>query len=499
MKRLRFHKKDKVPAGKRSSGQRPHHRKRKAVRTGLILLLLTAAVTAWSVYRNYNENPGIALRHTLKAAKCGVHSISLYWAPVRNTDFYTVLYRRSKDRGAEWTELRVEAKNLGAGEARASSPGEGGAAVRVTGLEEGTAYLFSVRADNSLNTGLKTRAKTFSTKTRQKLAVFRDITKLTSSKPFRLKPKSRTVLSYSSSDEAVARVSSRGKVTVTGPGSAEITVRAEADDSYTGAKTSVRINVIESEPVSASGAAPHIIYSLTTDNCEPVKTVRGEGSVHVPQGIGYSGDRYYISYGDSGAQRIIAFDTDGEGRTVSVPKIDLGHPNGFTYADSTGLCYCVRGWSSEAVTYDPETGEYDTLTLPYGASGIAYDRARQLLYTCSRTAMISYSCRSREDYRTENRVGVVKHTEHMYTQDCGGHAGIMMRCLSGANKHGTNYIDLYDMIHGNYLGTVSCELSEVESCFADRDGYMNILANNSSREDIIWRTPLNIEDLGEGL
>ena len=102
-------------------------------------------------------------------------------------------------------------------------------------------------------------------------------------------------------------------------------------------------------------------------------------------------------------------------------------------------------------------------------------------------------------YKTVNTTGVVKHSGHTYTQDCGGYAGIMMRVLSGSNKHGTNYIDLYDMKNGAYLGSLSCDLSEVESCIVNKDGFLEILANNKSKTDYIWRTDINIETIGEGL
>ena len=75
----------------------------------------------------------------------------------------------------------------------------------------------------------------------------------------------------------------------------------------------------------------------------------------------------------------------------------------------------------------------------------------------------------------------------------------MFRCLSGSSKHGTNYIDLYDMKNGRYLGTFSCDLSEVESCIVDDDGFLEILSNNSSSTDYIWKTDLNINTLGQGL
>ena len=111
--------------------------------------------------------------------------------------------------------------------------------------------------------------------------------------------------------------------------------------------------------------------------------------------------------------------------------------------------------------------------------------------------MVSYS--GDGSFKILNTVGVVKHRGYTYTQDCGGHAGIMMRCLSGKDKHGTNYIDLYDMEGGKYLGSLVCQLSEVESAVCDDDGYLLILANNTADTDYIWKTDINIKDIAEGL
>ena len=102
-------------------------------------------------------------------------------------------------------------------------------------------------------------------------------------------------------------------------------------------------------------------------------------------------------------------------------------------------------------------------------------------------------------YSLVYRTGVVSHSGTIYTQDCGGHAGIMFRCLSGSGKHGINYIDLYHMKTGRYLGTISCDLSEVESCIVDDEGFLEILSNNTSNTDYIWKTDLNIDTLGEGI
>ncbi len=296
----------------------------------------------------------------------------------------------------------------------------------------------------------------------------------------------------------LVKVNKNGKAVIKGSGTAKITVTAKESKEYLGDVLETEVEVISTSPVSAGGASAHIIYSLGEDDCEAVKYITGAGSVDIPQSFGYTGDQYIVAYGMHDAQRIITFDKDGDGKSVSVPSVTLGHPNGFCYDNSNKTCYCVRGWSGRAVTYKPETGEYGVVTFPAGASGIGYDRKKDLIYTCSRTLMAAYSI-GEDGITTEHRCGVVKHSGQTYTQDCGGHAGIMMRVLSGSNRHGTNYVDLYDMIHGQYLGSIACELSEVESATVDDDGYMLLLSNYTSSTDIIWKTPINIEDIGDGL
>ena len=480
--------------------------RRRQLRVAFLLLILMTAATALVVYKDYRERPGIVETDSLRASKRTPDSITLEWDQVRNTDTYSLYYKKQGHRYKDWERLDLDADSL---KSKTVEPedsereGEKDTHVHVTkkvgDLEEGVKYVFRVRADNDERKGFITEGKAFSTMKTQKVETRDNITKLTSSKPFIIDVKAKTALEFKSSDDNVAKVDGKtGKVTLTGPGKAAITVAAKETDEYMGAESTVNIHVIASDPVTASGASAFAIYTLDESNCEVIKAVVGEGgNKHCPQAFGYSGDKYYIAYGSAGAQRIVTYDVDGDGRSVSVPDIALGHPNGFCYADSTGLCYCVRGWSGRCVTYSPETGRYGVITLPRGASGIGYDRDKNRFYTSSRTGMVSYS--GDGSFKILNTVGVVKHRGYTYTQDCGGHAGIMMRCLSGKDKHGTNYIDLYDMEGGKYLGSLVCRLSEVESAVCDEDGYLLILANNTADTDYIWKTGINIKDIAEGL
>ena len=463
------------------------HQQRKQIRVGFVVLFVMLLLTIAFIWHDYNERPGILERSSLKATEAGIDTITLEWKGTRNTDSYTIYYKVKGESPLGWHKVRIE-NNKGSKDS-----------VTLKNLKEGTEYGVIVRADNDERTGFSTKEKFFKTRMSQHLEIKDRFTKLTCNKDFDLGVKAATKLSYASSDESVIKVNKKGIAQIKGSGTATITIKAAETKDYLGDETKTEVEVIDSYVVNAGGASAHTIYSLSPDNCEVIKVITGADGAVVPQSFGYTGDQYIVAYGMHDKQRIITFDKDGEGKSVSVPGKSLGHPNGFCYANSNKTCYCVKGWSGRAVTYKPETGEYGVINFPYGASGVGYDRIDDRSYTSSRTAMVSYSITD-SGYEVQTRCGVVKHSGSNATQDCGGHAGIMMRCLSSeGNIHGTNYVDLYDMRHGTYLGTIVCNLSEVESAVCDDDGYMLLLANNSGSEDYIWKTPINIEDIGEGL
>ncbi|MBQ6439581.1 MAG: fibronectin type III domain-containing protein [Mogibacterium sp.] len=491
-----------------------------------VLLAVMITAVAVTVVNHYKTYPGKVERDSLSSPGRGLDYIVVSWEAARNADVYKVWWKEIEPK-KEKTGKPVSGKEESTGDEEKAGTvsddpagGDAGDAgsenrgfivddswteletdvpeITVTDLKKDTSYAFVVRADSKEKEGTATAPRTFSTKKKQKIKVSKKITKFTFSKPFRLKVAAETNLMYESADPDIAEVDPEtNEIIIKGAGDTEITVTARSSVEYESASKTVDLKVIDSTPVSAGGAYENIIYHLDADNCEVAKTVTGEGGAVVPQGLGYTGDKYIISYGMGSPNRIISFDVEGDGKEVSVPTISMGHPNGFAYANENGLCYVAKGWTSKVFTYEPTSDSYGSLGLSYGCSGVGYDRKEKLLYTCSRTAMVAYDIS--DGYSVKYSCGVVKHGGTVYTQDCGGHAGIMLRCLSGSSKHGINYIDLYDMKNGRYLGTFSCDLSEVESCIVDNDGFLEILANNSSNVDYIWKTDLNIETLGEGL
>lgn len=480
-----------------------------------VLLAAMLVLTFMTALNHYKAYPGKVDRDSVSSPGRGTDYIILSWDETHSTDVYKVWYKEanSEDKedkkeepadGEQEKEAQAEAEKETAEEAETVIDDSWIALettvpeITVEDLKKNTSYSFIIRADNAKNEGTATAPRSFRTKKTQKIKVGKKITKFTFSEPFRLKAVAETDLMYETGDPDVAVVDPEtNEIRITGAGETEIRITARSSRDYESASKTVDLEVIESTPVDAGGASPFIIYHLDSGNCEVVKRVTGADGASVPQGLAYTGDKYMISYGMGSPNRIISFDVEGDGKEISVPSISMGHPNGFTYANENGRCYCAKGWTSKVFTYEPTSDSYGSVGLSYGCSGIGYDRKEKLLYTCSRTAMVAYDIS--DGYSVKYRCGVVRHSGTIYTQDCGGHAGIMLRCLSGSGKHGINYIDLYDMKNGRYLGTFTCDLSEVESCIVDNDGFLQILANNSGNEDYIWKTDLNIETLGEGL
>lgn len=506
-----------------------------------ILLVVMLVLTFVTALNHYNTYPGKVKRDSISSPGRGSDYIIVSWDEARNADVYKVWYREDVPEEAaedgEETETSADTSDIEKTEeakdtddtektedTEDTKEAKDGAAsdeeeeeeeelviddswteletdvpeITVGDLKKNASYSFVVRADSKEKEGTLTGPRSFRTKRTQEIKGGRMITKFTFSEPFRMNLSAETDLMYETADPEVAVVDPEtNKIKITGAGETEITATARSSSKFESASKTVSLRVIDSYPVSAGGASAHVIYHLSPDNCEVAKSITGAGGAVIPQGLAYTGDKYIVVYGMGSPNRVISFDVDGDGKEVSVPKVSMGHPNGFAYADENGLCYCAKGWTSKVYTYEPTSDSYGTQNLAYGCSGIGYDRKEKLLYTCSRTAMVAYDMA--DGFSVKYSCGVVKHSGKTYTQDCGGHAGIMLRCLSGSSKHGTNYIDIYDMKNGRYLGTISCDLSEVESCIVNKDGFLEILANNSSNIDYIWKTDLNIETLGEGL
>lgn len=445
----------------------------KILKIELCLLLPVVLLAGIVIYKDYSSRPGLIKENTLQVGKRTTDTVNLKWAPVRNADNYVVSYKpKSSD---EWQELEVDGSQH---------------KVEVNNLKEGESYDFSLQANSKKRKGVTSDTTESTTKKHQSISGKPKQMKLANNE-IDLNLEAETKVKIETENEDVKIDEETQNIEVSQPGTIKLTAIAEENEEFVQEEMELEIEVLDSVCEDTSNASIHTMYKLDKSNCEAIKTVTGSGGADVPQSFGYNEGSYYIAYGMYDTQRIVTYKEDGE-KSVSVPKVKLGHPNGFTYSNVSGKGYCVKGWGGRCVVYEPETDKYDVFELPYGASGIAYDRKNKQFYTSSRNLMVAYD----ENFNVLMTTPAVNHKGNYYTQDCGGHAGIMIRCLSDKSRHGINLIDLYDMQNGKYLGTIECDLSEVESAIVDDEGYMELLCNTTDEKDYIWKTPINIEELG---
>lgn len=456
-----------------------HIKKEVAILLALLLVFVVVAI------KNYSQRVEILREKDVKVVERTASDIQLNWKAHDKIEKYIVYYKRTGNEYTKWHKNTYD-----------NTSNQEQIECDIADLKEGTLYSVVIKTHNDIDKEFKSNVMRFSTKKKQKIKAQKAITTITSAKKINIDAEAKTKIKYKSENKNVITVNEKtGKAKIKKSGTAVVKLTAEEDNDYVKATKKIKITVLDIK--TKKDTSVHIAYSLNSNNCKVVKKISGSGSIQIPQGLGYTGKKYIVAYGMSGSQRIISFEVKGKGKSVSVPKIALGHPNGFTYSKKTGLCYCVKGWSSGAVTYNPKTGKYGRMSFSYGCSGVAYDRKDECFYTSARNAIRKYSGDGK--YKHQKMASVARHSGKVYTQDCGGHAGIAFHCLSGASKHGTNYIDLYDMRKGQYIGTLKCELSEVESAIVDKDGYLEILSNRTSSTDYIYKTPINIEQLAEEL
>lgn len=473
-------------------GKRRKHLTRKKIirqiRMLLVLLIIISGITVFLAYRHYRLYPGAVIRSSIRASDRGTDFIEITWKKVRNVDKYTVFYKpyekekelkkKKKEPDRSWKAEEVSQEYA-----------------RLEGLEEGTTYSFIIRADSAERDGFPTEKRNFTTQRHQKIVIDEELVKFTISEPFKIEAKAETDMTFESSNPDVAEVDGdSGLVKIKDEGTSEITITARETKEFTEARKTVLIRAFDIDPVTASGASPRTVFHLDADNCEAVKAVSGTGGAVVPQGMAYDGKQYYVAFGMYGPTRIVKYGADGGSREVEVPDISLGHPNGLTYNDQNGWCYCVRGNSSTCVIYDTRNDSYSSKRMPVGCSGIGYDSERKLLYTSARGSLVVYDPDSYEVLRRFRRVSRGS-TEYM--QDSVACDGLLLNCVSGRGKSGINYIDIYDMVNSRYIGTFICDLGELESAIVNNDGHLEILSNSSGNTNYIWRTDINIRKFAE--
>ena len=242
-----------------------------------------------------------------------------------------------------------------------------------------------------------------------------------------------------------------------------------------------------------NGGKARYVYTFDSSNCRKLFEITGFSKALVPQAMTFTGSEYYILYGMNPMQAIVTYSANGQKTKSGGFAFNIGHPNGITWDPQTGLCYIFKGGQTTIYTWNPRTNKYGKSKTPYSSSGLAYDKTTNVIYASSETGIRIYSADGR--FKHQKLFSRCKHSGKTHVQDCGAQDGFIFHGVSGANKHKTNYLDVYRASDCKYLGSIRIALGEIESAVVGNDGYLQLLINTPNRTDYVWKTPLNINDL----
>ena len=244
-----------------------------------------------------------------------------------------------------------------------------------------------------------------------------------------------------------------------------------------------------------NGGKARYMGTLDITNCKKLFSVTGSGGAYVPQGLAFTGSKYYVVFGmDHTPQRIATYSKSGKKLSTSKFGYDIGHMNGMTWNPQTKLCYIFKGMQTTIYTWNPATNKYGKAKTPYSSSGVAYDSSTKQIYTSSLSGMRIYT--SDGTFTHQKFFNKCSHVGKTYVQDCGAGSGIMVHAQSSGNKFGVNYLDFYRVLDGKYLGSFKVNLGELESVVVDKKGNVQLLVNHGGTiTDWVWKTPINVNKL----
>lgn len=245
---------------------------------------------------------------------------------------------------------------------------------------------------------------------------------------------------------------------------------------------------------ATNGGRERFVYTFDEKNCKKKLKVTGFANGWVPQGMAYTGKQYYVLFGMGGGQSIVTYSASGKRLKATRLPYNIGKPNAMTWNPQTKLCYIFCGSQKKIYTWNPASNKFGTARTPYSSSGVSYDRKTKKIYATSLSAVRVYSSDGR--FRLEKSFDRCYHSGRSYIQDCGAYGGFIFHAMSGPNKFGKNYLDVYRAKDGKYLGSIAVYLGELESVIVDNKGYIELLVNHGgSFIEYVWKTPLNVKDM----
>ena len=215
-----------------------------------------------------------------------------------------------------------------------------------------------------------------------------------------------------------------------------------------------------------------VLKSYSKNNMKKVTLIKSSHSENIPQAFCNDGSHYIVQFSRKNSDsygRLISYTKKGK-KVKTGPALSLGHANGVTCGKNISKIYSVnRGGTKSTIINKSSFKRSGTKTLPGGAYSIAYDDFTNQYYIegGGTVRVLNKELKQVKSFKVKKN--------HPHTQDAGAYHGIFMQGYTDS-KYGSNYIDLYRVKDGAYLGSYKVYIGELESIIVD-NGYLVLLIN----------------------
>ena len=213
-------------------------------------------------------------------------------------------------------------------------------------------------------------------------------------------------------------------------------------------------------------------------------TIKSGYTEKVPQALCDNGTHYIVQfsrYNSDSYGRLIKY-TKGGKKVKTGPKLSTGHSNGLTCNKNLPYIYSVNRRNQKTIAINKSSFKKSkTISLPGKAYSIAYDDYKNQFYIVGGGTVKVLNTNFKQIKKFKLKVN------HQFTQDGAGYHGLLLQSFTKSKK-GSNYIDIYRIKDGAYLGSYKVPFGELESIVVD-NGYLVMIINIvGTSTDYIYKT-----------
>lgn len=245
-----------------------------------------------------------------------------------------------------------------------------------------------------------------------------------------------------------------------------------------------------------------ILKEITSSSGSTSIDIPNEVNASTAQSFAYVDGGYAITYNNAGGappSYVVAYDSGGH-KKGSINYDEVQHGNGA--CSTQNGTYLVSGLldGNGQTAYEFSIDENSVKSkgekhLPVNTSAIAYDKDTGNYILSSGHTMYVY------DSSLKRKIISISRNQHgAYFQDIGAGGGYVFACHTcSTDKHGNNYIDIYNEITGQYCGSIFIDYGELESVDVINGEVVALVHGKDTSKNYIHPTGVRCGRAGGGI